>query len=74
MSGLSGKCGTTSFRPLKSSVFNPEGLSPGQLAKAVTKLIAAGVAVAGGVMINEAMAQILIFPFGSELAAFFVVR
>nr|WP_244600372.1 hypothetical protein [Escherichia coli] len=31
---------------------------------------AAGVAVAGGVMINEAMAQILIFPFGSELAAF----
>ncbi|MGQ4133806.1 cobalamin adenosyltransferase, partial [Escherichia coli] len=54
----------------KVLVFNPEGLSPGQLAKAVTKLIAAGVAVAGGVMINEAMAQILIFPFGSELAAF----
>lgn len=54
----------------KITVFNPEGLSPGQLAKAVTKLIAAGVAVAGGVMINEAMAQILIFPFGSELAAF----
>lgn len=32
----------------KVTVFNPEGLSPGQLAKAVTKLIAAGVAVAGG--------------------------
>ncbi|EGF4764738.1 cobalamin adenosyltransferase, partial [Escherichia coli] len=54
----------------KVLVFNPEGLSPGQLAKAVTKLIAAGVAVAGGVMINEAMAQILTFPFGSDLAAF----
>nr|WP_231566244.1 MULTISPECIES: cobalamin adenosyltransferase [unclassified Serratia (in: enterobacteria)] len=54
----------------KVMVFNPEGLSPGQLAKAVSKLIAAGVALAAGVIINEALANIFLFPFGPELAAF----
>lgn len=54
----------------KLMIFNPEGLAPGQLAKAVSKLVAAGVAVAAGVVINEALAKILVFPFGPELAAF----
>lgn len=54
----------------KVMVFNPDGLSPGQLAKAVSKLIAAGVAVAAGVVINEALAGVFAFPFGPELAAF----
>lgn len=45
-------------------VFNPEGLAPGQLAKAVSKLVAAGVAVAAGVVVNEALAKMLVFPFG----------
>ncbi|OAT19948.1 hypothetical protein M979_0997 [Buttiauxella noackiae ATCC 51607] len=54
----------------KVMVFNPEGLAPGQLAKAVSKLVAAGVAVAAGVVVNEALAKILVFPFGPELAAF----
>lgn len=40
----------------KVMVFNPEGLAPGQLAKAVSKLVAAGVAVAAGVVVNEALA------------------
>ena len=54
----------------KVMVFNPEGLAPGQLAKAVSKLVAAGVAVAAGVVVNEALAKMLVFPFGPELAAF----
>ncbi|MCF5910105.1 hypothetical protein [Aeromonas veronii] len=54
----------------KVMVFNPDSLAPGQLAKAVSKLVAAGVAVAAGVVINEALAKILVFPFGPELAAF----
>ncbi len=54
----------------KVMVFNPEGLTPGQLAKTVSKLVAAGIAVAAGVVVNEALAKILIFPFGPELAAF----
>lgn len=55
----------------KLMVFNPEKLSPGQLAKAVSKLIAAAVALATGVIINEALANMFLFPFGPELAAFF---
>lgn len=54
----------------KVMVFNPEGLTPGQLAKAVSKLVAAGVAVAAGVVVNDALAKMLVFPFGPELAAF----
>jgi len=54
----------------KIIVFNPDDLSPGQLTKAVCKLLAAGVAVAVGVIINEMLAKIFIFPFGPELAAF----
>lgn len=54
----------------KVMVFNPEGLSPGQLAKTVSKLVAAGVAVAAGVIVNEALAKVFLFPFGPELAAF----
>ena len=54
----------------KVMIFNPEGLAPGQLAKTVSKLVTAGVAVAAGVVINEALAKILVFPFGPELAAF----
>jgi hypothetical protein len=54
----------------KIMVFNPQNLAPGELAKAVSKLIAAGVAVAAGVIINESLAKIMVFPFGPELAAF----
>jgi len=54
----------------KVMIFNPEGLAPGQLARTVSKLVTAGVAVAAGVVINEALAKILVFPFGPELAAF----
>jgi hypothetical protein len=54
----------------KIMLFNPEGLSPGQLAKAVSKLVAAGVAVAAGVLLNEALAKMFVFPFGPDLAAF----
>lgn len=54
----------------KIMVFNPQNLTPGELAKAVSKLLAAGVAVAAGVIINEALAKIMVFPFGPELAAF----
>ncbi|ASM30678.1 cobalamin adenosyltransferase [Serratia marcescens] len=54
----------------KVMVFNPERLAPGQLAKAVSKLVAAGVAVAAGVVVNEALAKMFVFPFGPELAAF----
>ncbi len=54
----------------KIMVFNPQNLAPGELAKAVSKLLAAGVAVAAGGVINEALAKIMVFPFGPELAAF----
>lgn len=54
----------------KVMVFNPDGLSPGQLAKAVSKLVSAGVAVVAGVIVNEALAKMFVFPFGPELAAF----
>ncbi|MBK0032081.1 cobalamin adenosyltransferase [Erwinia sp. S43] len=54
----------------KVMVFNPEGLPPGQLAKAVSKLLAAGLAVVAGVIVNEALNKMFLFPFGPELAAF----
>lgn len=54
----------------KIMVFNPQNLTPGELTKAVTKLLAAGVSLAAGVVINEALAKVLLFPFGPELAAF----
>lgn len=54
----------------KIMLFNPENLARGDLAKAVSKLLAAGVAVAAGVVINESLAKIMLFPFGPELAAF----
>lgn len=54
----------------KIMVFNPQNLTPGELAKAVSKLLAAGVAVAAGVVINEALAKIMVFPFGPDLTAF----
>lgn len=58
------------IQAFKIMIFNPQNLTAGELAKAVSKLLAAGVAVAAGVIINEALAKIMIFPFGPELAAF----
>ncbi|WP_439213356.1 cobalamin adenosyltransferase [Duffyella gerundensis] len=58
------------IQAFKIMVFNPENLAPGELAKTVSKLLAAGVAVAAGVVINESLAKIMPFPFGPELAAF----
>nr|WP_278989093.1 cobalamin adenosyltransferase [Plesiomonas shigelloides] len=58
------------IQAFKIMIFNPQNLTAGELAKAVSKLLAAGVAVAVGVIINEALAKIMIFPFGPELAAF----
>ena len=55
---------------LKLMVFNPQNLTPGELMKAVSKIITAGVAVTAGVIINEQLATLFAFPFGPELAAF----
>ena len=54
----------------KLMVFNPDNLAPGALAKAVSKVIAAGIAVVTGVLVNESLSKIFSFPFGPELAAF----
>lgn len=58
------------IQAFKIMIFNPQNLTTDELVKAVSKLLAAGVAVAAGVIINEALAKIMIFPFGPELAAF----
>ncbi len=54
----------------KIMVFNPDNLPPGQQAKAASRVIAAGIAVVTGALINEYLASVFLFPFGPELAAF----
>lgn len=50
--------------------FNPENLGPGALAREVTRILSTGVAVAMGVMLNQQLASLMIFPLGTELASF----
>lgn len=50
--------------------FNPEKLSPGALAREVTRILSTGVAVAMGVILNQQLASLITFPFGTDLAAF----
>ncbi|MFT8973014.1 MAG: hypothetical protein ABF955_04715 [Zymomonas mobilis] len=54
----------------KIMVFNPQNLTFGELTKAVSKIVAAGIAVTAGVIINEQLMTIFAFPFGSDLATF----
>ncbi|OAN17983.1 ATPase [Photobacterium jeanii] len=50
--------------------FNPNKLSAGDLVREVTRILSTGVAVAMGVILNQHLASIMTFPFGSEIAAF----
>lgn len=54
----------------KIIVFNPQNLLPGQLVKEVCRVLSAGIAVVTGVLLNQHLAGIFLFPFGPELAAF----
>ncbi|MGF1689947.1 ATPase [Photobacterium kagoshimensis] len=54
----------------KMVFFNPSKLSAGDLAREVTRILSTGVAVAMGVILNQHLATVMTFPFGSELASF----
>ena len=55
---------------VKLLVWNPDRLSRGKLMLAVAKCVTTGVAVAVGVLVNDALNKVLVFPLGAELAAF----
>ncbi|MGF1689080.1 ATPase, partial [Photobacterium japonica] len=48
---------------------NPNKLSAGDLAREVTRILSTGVAVAMGVILNGHLANVMTFPFGTEIAA-----
>lgn len=50
--------------------FNPENLGPGSLVREVVRILSTGVAVAMGVLLNQQLASLMTFPFGTELASF----
>ncbi|CAK2144016.1 ATPase [Vibrio crassostreae] len=54
----------------KMVFFNPKKLSVGELTREVVRLLSTGVAVALGAVLNQHLATLLTFPFGSEIAAF----
>lgn len=50
--------------------FNPDNLSSGQLFKEITRIILASISTIIGVAINQHLATIFTFPFGTEIATF----
>ncbi len=48
---------------------NPNKLPAGDLAREVTRILSTGVAVAMGVILNGHLANVMMFPFGTEIAA-----
>ncbi|KLV03665.1 ATPase, partial [Photobacterium aquae] len=49
---------------------NPNKLPAGDLAREVTRILSTGIAVAMGVILNGHLANVMTFPFGTEIAAF----
>jgi hypothetical protein len=50
--------------------FNPDNLGIGALTREVIRILSTGVAVAMGVVLNQQLASLMVFPFGTELASF----
>lgn len=50
--------------------FNPKRLSLGDLSREVTRLLGAGIALFMGVVLNQHLNTVLVFPFGAEISAF----
>ncbi len=55
---------------LKLIFFNPGKLTTAQLTKEVIRILSAGAAAFIGIAINQQLAQLFAFPFGTEIAAF----
>ena len=50
--------------------FNPKRLSLGDLSREVTRLLGAGIALFMGVVLNQHLNTVLVFPFSAEISAF----
>lgn len=57
-------------KAIKLLFFNPEHLGLGDLIREVTRLLGIGLATAAGVLLNQQLNTLLLFPLGTELAAF----
>lgn len=57
-------------KAVKLLFFNPNNLAMGDLIREVTRLLGAGLATVIGVLVNQNLDTLLIFPLGSELSAF----
>lgn len=61
---------TNFVQVLKLIFFNPENLSFGDLMREVARLILVSVSTMVGLTLNQYLSKVLIFPFGTEIAAF----